>query len=45
MSGGCGDERLTVGRGLRAAPEDVYGTEFYIRDADGHILGFVQPAE
>jgi hypothetical protein len=22
-----------------------YGTEFYVRDPDGYILGFVQPAE
>jgi uncharacterized glyoxalase superfamily protein PhnB len=27
---------------LRSMP---YGTEFYIRDPDGYILGFVQPAE
>jgi catechol 2,3-dioxygenase-like lactoylglutathione lyase family enzyme len=27
---------------LRSMP---YGTEFYVRDPDGHILGFVQPAE
>ena len=26
---------------LRPAP---YGTEFYVRDPDGYILGFVQPA-
>ena len=26
---------------LRQAP---YGTEFYVRDPDGYILGFVQPA-
>ena len=22
-----------------------YGTEFYVRDPDGYILGFVQPAD
>jgi hypothetical protein len=22
-----------------------YGREFYVRDPDGYILGFVQPAE
>lgn len=27
---------------LRKMP---YGTEFYVRDPDGYILGFVQPAE
>jgi catechol 2,3-dioxygenase-like lactoylglutathione lyase family enzyme len=27
---------------LRRMP---YGTEFYVRDPDGYILGFVQPAE
>ena len=27
---------------LRAMP---YGTEFYVRDPDGYIIGFVQPAE
>lgn len=27
---------------LRKMP---YGTEFYLRDPDGYILGFVQPAE
>ena len=27
---------------LRKRP---YGTEFYVRDPDGYILGFVQPAE
>jgi len=34
-----------MGRALRAAPEDAYGTGFYVRDADSYILGFVQPAE
>ena len=27
---------------LRKMP---YGTEFYVRDPDGYILGFIQPAE
>ncbi len=27
---------------LRQMP---YGTEFYVRDPDGYILGFIQPAE
>jgi catechol 2,3-dioxygenase-like lactoylglutathione lyase family enzyme len=27
---------------LRTMP---YGTEFYVRDPDGYILGFIQPAE
>jgi catechol 2,3-dioxygenase-like lactoylglutathione lyase family enzyme len=27
---------------LRSMP---YGVEFYVKDPDGHILGFVQPAE
>jgi len=26
---------------LRRMP---YGTEFYVRDPDGYVLGFVQPA-
>ena len=27
---------------LRRMP---YGTEFYVRDPDGYVLGFVQPAD
>jgi catechol 2,3-dioxygenase-like lactoylglutathione lyase family enzyme len=27
---------------LRAMP---YGTEFYVRDPDGYIIGFIQPAD
>ena len=26
-------------------PTMPYGTEFYVRDPDGYILGFVQPKD
>jgi catechol 2,3-dioxygenase-like lactoylglutathione lyase family enzyme len=40
LAGEFGGLEFTVP--LRAMP---YGKEFYIRDPDGYILGFVEPAE
>jgi catechol 2,3-dioxygenase-like lactoylglutathione lyase family enzyme len=42
LSAGFASAGVTFTVPLRQMP---YGTEFYVRDPDGHILGFIQPAE
>ena len=41
LSAGFGSAGVPIVVALRQMP---YGTEFYVRDPDGYVLGFVQPA-
>lgn len=47
----CGAEALAATFASAGVPFSVplrqmpYGTEFYVRDPDGYIIGFVQPAD
>ena len=42
LSSGFAGKGVEFSTPLRKMP---YGTEFYVRDPDGYILGFVQPVE